>query len=104
MRPIFENIEGIKHNTVYSQVNNMELNEELSTIVFSSKNVKADFGCFGKGYALEKINNILGISPIKNAFVSFEESSITVKGKHPLGTNWQIAIKDFLIIKNQYTK
>lgn len=94
MRPVYENIESIDEGAVYSQVNNIVLNEELSTITFSNENAKVDFGGYGKGYALEKIKNMLELSPLKNAFISFGESSVTVKGSHPLGTNWQIAIKD----------
>jgi thiamine biosynthesis lipoprotein len=94
MRPVYENIESINEGAVYSQVNNIVLNEELSTITFSNENAKVDFGGYGKGYALEKIKNVLELSPLKNAFISFGESSVTVKGRHPLGTNWQIAIKD----------
>jgi FAD:protein FMN transferase len=59
---------------------------------FSNPHVKLDLGGFGKGYALQKIRQILGDCGIENALVSFGESSILACGTHPYGDCWKIGI------------
>lgn len=55
-----------------------------------------DSGSFGKGYALDCIREILLKYGIKNAFISFGESSILCLGKHPAGNSWKVGIVDVL--------
>ncbi len=51
-----------------------------------------DLGGFGKGYALNFINNFLVNKNIKSALISFGESSLCALGSHPLGKYWPIKI------------
>lgn len=69
---------------------------DQNKIRFINEFTKIDLGAFGKGYALEKIHNLLVRSKIENAFMSFGESSILVKGKHPKGDCWKVGINDLL--------
>lgn len=97
LRPI---IESIKENgspstpAGQSYLNQIELDKTNKSVRFANEKVKIDFGGFGKGYALEKVKLLLENSPIENAFVSFGESSILAKGKHPGGDYWQVGIKN----------
>lgn len=100
LRPVIEktvksgNHVGADDNEGKSYLDKIVFNKNKKTIFFESNKVKIDLGGFGKGYALEKIKPLLDSAPIENAFVSFGESSILVKGKHPGGKNWQVGIKD----------
>lgn len=73
----------------------IELDEEKNTIQFTDEGTKIDLGGFGKGYALEKVRRMINDTPIENAFISFGESSILTKGKHPSGNSWQVGINDY---------
>lgn len=66
------------------------------TISFEDFNCELDFGGFGKGYALEKVKQILNENEIENAFINFGESSILALGKHPNGDCWKIGINNYL--------
>jgi FAD:protein FMN transferase len=104
IRPVIEylgsNSSVTDEEVMKSYLNQIELNNEEKSIHFKSNKVKIDFGGFGKGYALEKIKPLLNRSSIGNAFISFGESSIMVKGKRPDGNDWQVGIKDILDKEN----
>ncbi len=74
----------------------IELSEAGKSIRYNSANLEVDLGGFGKGYALEKINEILVNLKVKCAFISFGESSVLAKGEHPAGGPWKIGINDYL--------
>lgn len=69
----------------------IELNITESTIHFHEK-IKLDLGGIAKGYALEKVKELLKSCSISDAFISFGESSILAIGKHPHGNCWKINI------------
>jgi FAD:protein FMN transferase len=77
-------------------MNLVELDAEHQTVRFHHENVEADLGGFGKGYALEKVKNILGEASVQHAFVSFGESSILALGNHPAGDWWKVGMNDYL--------
>lgn len=70
----------------------IELIEENRLVFFKNSNLQIDFGAVGKGFALEKVKEILSDNGIENAFISFGESSILTYGKHPNGDKWKIGI------------
>lgn len=78
-----------------SCMENIKLNDDLQSIRFLDDSTKIDFGGFGKGYALEKVQKLITDSPIESAFVSFGESSIITKGNHPSGKTWQVGINNY---------
>ena len=99
LRPVIERLVNNKESENESGIfrscmDKILLDKENHTISLESEKVKIDLGGFGKGYALEIIKPILLESPVENAFISFGESSILVKGKNPGGKNWEIGIKD----------
>ncbi len=78
-----------------SCMKNIQLNDELQSIHFLDDSTKIDFGGFGKGYALEKVQKLINDSPLKSAFISFGESSIITKGNHPSGKAWQVGVNNY---------
>lgn len=74
----------------------IQLDEIENTIRFTDENTKIDLGGFGKGYALEKLQKLITDSPLESAFISFGESSIFAKGKHPSGKVWQVGLNDYI--------
>jgi thiamine biosynthesis lipoprotein len=97
LRPVIENIEQNDKGSAcagQSHLHQIELDRINKSVRFSSDKVKIDFGGFGKGYALGKIKLYLDNSPLENVFISFGESSIYGKGRHPHGDCWTVGIKD----------
>ena len=66
----------------------VQLTEE--GISFASPTICLDFGGFGKGYALKKIENIISEHGIAHAFVNFGNSAILGMGHHPYGDGWKV--------------
>ncbi|MBE9511339.1 MAG: FAD:protein FMN transferase [Bacteroidetes bacterium] len=83
---------GKNHNKL-SGADNIVIDKNDATIHFSDPGIKIDLGGFGKGYALDYVNEILRFHDVKNALVSFGESSILALGKHPYGNHWNIGVQ-----------
>jgi len=64
------------------------------TVKYSNNNTNLDLGAIGKGIALEAIDQLLDQNKIENVFISFGESSILTKGKHPAGKYWPFGLCD----------
>jgi thiamine biosynthesis lipoprotein len=75
-------------------VKNILLDKAQNTIRFKSSCVKINPGGYGKGYALQKIQDLLKSYGISTAFISFGESSVSGLGKHPFGDYWPVGIQD----------
>lgn len=73
----------------------IELDEVDQTVRFKKGKTELDLGGFGKGYALEKVKQMIESSAAENAFISFGESSILAMGEHPAGGAWKIGINDY---------
>ena len=83
---------GKDHNKL-SEVDNIVIDKNDVTVHFANPGIKIDLGGFGKGYALDRVNDILRSFNVKNALVSFGESSILALGKHPYGNHWNIGVQ-----------
>lgn len=86
----FERLQGLVG------MHHIDLDETQQTVSFENEIIEIDLGGFGKGYALEKISDILKKSPVQRAFISFGESSVLTVGDHPAGGSWRIGIQDYL--------
>lgn len=73
----------------------VELYDEEQSIQFKNELIELDLGGFGKGYALEKVKQMIESSAIESAFVSFGESSVLAMGEHPAGGAWKVGINDY---------
>jgi thiamine biosynthesis lipoprotein len=69
-------------------------NENHRSVYFSHKDMHLDFGGYAKGYALDKIKNILLEADITQCFVDFGGSSILALGHHPYGDIWKVSLKN----------
>mgnify|MGYP003133609875 CR=1 FL=1 len=74
----------------------LTLDESDSTVMFDNDQVELDLGGFGKGYALEKVKEMLSDASIDQAFISFGESSILAIGDHPAGDKWRIGMNNYV--------
>jgi thiamine biosynthesis lipoprotein len=63
------------------------------TVKFKTKGMEIDFGGMGKGYALEKVLEIIRESEIPTAFVSFGGSSVYALGQPPGRDRWQFSYR-----------
>lgn len=88
-----ENFEKLKNSL---GMNHLQLNSDDHTVSFDNDDIEIDLGGFGKGYALEKVDEILVSGSVENAFISFGESSILAIGSHPAGDHWKVGMNDYL--------
>ncbi|PLB87043.1 FAD:protein FMN transferase [Dysgonamonadaceae bacterium] len=72
----------------------VDLDTEHQTISFSEKNVSIDFGACAKGYALDKVKQVLVEADIKDALIDFGNSSVLALGHHPFGDCWKISVEN----------
>jgi thiamine biosynthesis lipoprotein len=72
----------------------VELDFENQKIRFKVDGLEFDLGAIGKGIALDSIKPVLLKQGVKNAIVSFGESSILALGTHPNGQNWPLGIRN----------
>jgi FAD:protein FMN transferase len=72
------------------------LDTATQSVSFENGSIEIDLGGFGKGYALEKIDQMLQRFGITSIFVSLGESSVLTRGHHPAGDHWKVGIKSFL--------
>jgi len=75
-------------------MHHVHMNDADRSVRFDREGISLDLGGFGKGYALSKIQQMLVGAGIRNAFVSFGESSILTMGSHPAGDHWKIGVRD----------
>ncbi len=73
---------------------NIELDAAKSTVRFRKPGVNLDPGGIGKGYAVDRMADILKRDGIKSALISAASSSIYAIGAPPGEQGWKIAIKN----------
>jgi thiamine biosynthesis lipoprotein len=77
------------------------LDEANRTVYFDRQGLRIDLSGFVKGYALDKIKEILQHHGISNALVNIGNSSIMALGNHPNGEGWKITVastgKEYLL-------
>ncbi|ADB17681.1 ApbE family lipoprotein [Pirellula staleyi DSM 6068] len=70
----------------------VSLDDVHRRVAFSRSDVKLDLGAIGKGYALDRVKQLLLEYGVKQAFVHGGSSSVTAIGGGPQGTGWQIEL------------
>lgn len=68
----------------------IRLNPENRCVFFKQPGLELDLSGFLKGYALDKIRDVLLQSEMKNALVNLGNSSVLALGDHPCGAGWKI--------------
>jgi thiamine biosynthesis lipoprotein len=89
------NKEDIKKLTGDTGTDKILIDSNKNTIRFATPHVKLNLGGYGKGYALQKMQDLLKGKEVFSAFISFGESSVSCLGKHPHGDYWPVGIQDF---------
>jgi thiamine biosynthesis lipoprotein len=65
-----------------------------NTVRFAHEGVLLDLSGFIKGYALNKVVDIIHSNGVENALINVGNSSIFAMGNHPYGTGWKIKIPE----------
>ena len=78
--------EHYTRNTIQS----VQLSAEDQTVFFQKKGTTINLSGFLKGYALERIREILESYAIRNALINIGNSSILAIGNHPNGKGWKV--------------
>lgn len=85
-----------------SRWSNVIWNSEKRSIHFSRPDVKLDMGAVGKGIALDDVVAYLRREGVKDAFLSFGESSIAGMGKHPHGEGWLVGSGKGMMLSDEF--
>src|SRR5260370_30869835 len=73
---------------------NILLDEKTLTVRFAQSGVEMDPGGIGKGYAVDRMVDILKQNGIRSALLSAAGSSIYALGAPPGESGWKVSIKD----------
>ena len=74
--------------------NQVILNANSRSVKFAEKNISLDLGGYAKGYALERIKEIMLQAGVAQALVNFGNSSILAVGSHPHGQYWGVGVEN----------
>lgn len=72
----------------------VELDPEALTIRFRREGVSLDLGAIGKGYAIERVADLIRDYEVPGALLHGGTSTAYAVGGQPDGTAWQIALRD----------
>jgi len=95
---ILTDIKKYHHNTLgYFDISLRDfdlviLDDQSRTVTFAEKDISVDLGGYGKGYALDRIREILLSNGVTQALINFGNSSILAVGTHPHGNYWGIGV------------
>jgi thiamine biosynthesis lipoprotein len=84
--------------THISPENSIETDDIKHSVRFLNETISLDFGGIGKGLAIDQVGVICQSFGVKDAFISFGDSSVLGMGHHPHGSFWPFALQ------NQKTK
>jgi thiamine biosynthesis lipoprotein len=70
------------------------LDNARRTMAFAEKDISLDLGGYAKGYALERIREIMLRAGVTQALINFGNSSVLAVGSHPHGKYWGIGIEN----------
>ena len=72
----------------------VEMNPDARTVKFRRPGMSIDPGGIGKGYAVDRMVNILREAGIKSAFISASTSTVYALGTPPGEAGWKVTISD----------
>lgn len=85
-----------------SRWGDVTLDPEKQIIRYANSEVNIDLGGIGKGIALEDVVLFLRTEGVKDAFLSFGESSIAGMGKHPHGEGWLVGSEKGFLLRDEF--
>lgn len=71
-------------------IRNIQLSPQEYTLYFSQSGVTINLSGFLKGYALEKIRNLLQHYEVENALINMGNSSVLAMGHPPTADGWKV--------------
>ena len=71
-------------------LSHVRLSAEDKSLFYQGQGIRIDLSGFLKGYALEKIREILQQYSISDALISLGNSSVMALGNHPAGKGWKL--------------
>ena len=85
--------EEIQQKLQLADNNKLHIDKQNSTVYLEYENMSIDLGGIAKGYASDKVNEILKKNDVSSAVISLG-GNVSVTGKRPDGTKWRIAVQD----------
>lgn len=84
------------HSKNYHQdtIQHVYLSPEHQSILFRQEGVTLNLSGFLKGYALDRIRELLKEHKIENALINMGNSSVLAIGNHPVGKGWKVSFED----------
>ena len=83
----------IATNTAVADRVSYALDAAHHTVRFLNKGIRLDMGGFAKGYALERIRQMVADAGVTTALMNFGNSSVAALGHHPYGEWWAIGVE-----------
>ncbi|MDO4594026.1 MAG: FAD:protein FMN transferase [Tissierellia bacterium] len=85
----------LKEKNKYTDINDIEVNKEKSTVYINNPNTKIDVGAVAKGFAVEKIKQKLIKEGLDNGIISAGGNVVTI-GDNPKSEDgyWKIAVQN----------
>ena len=81
-------------DVAFGRMDAVQINPADQTVTFSDEAVKLNFGGFGKGYTLQRIQKMLQSFGVTRGFVNFGDSAILAIGTHTSGEPWRVGPRD----------
>jgi len=81
--------------------NRVILNADNKSVRFTEEKISLDLGGYGKGYAIERIREIMLRAGVSQALVNFGNSSILAVGSHPHGKYWGVGVENPFLTEQQ---
>lgn len=77
-------------NHTFDSIRNIHFSQQEHSLHFSRLGISLNLSGFLKGYALEKIRNLLQLYEVENALINLGNSSILALGYHPMADGWKV--------------
>ncbi|MFN2372864.1 MAG: FAD:protein FMN transferase, partial [Cyclonatronaceae bacterium] len=81
-------------DVAFGAMDEVQIDPAERTVFFTDEAVKLNFGGFGKGYALQRMQKMLQSFGVIKAFVNFGDSAILAIGTHTSGEPWRVGPRD----------
>lgn len=83
----------IATDTAVAGQSSYRLDASCHAVRYLREGVRLDMGGFAKGYALERIRQMVADAGVETALMNFGNSSVAALGHHPYGEWWAIGVE-----------
>lgn len=85
--------EALREASRHTDINKLVLDEKNKTVRLEDPAMALDLGAVAKGYATEKIAQLLQESGLKNGLIS-AGGNVKLIGENPMGRDWRVGVED----------